>query len=204
MNHFKLIVILGFLNSWIFTQSAEINKISVAEKVNGTLIRIGTNNPVSNSQITAWISDPGWLYVTLLTCKIDTTRYWPPIGTRIVSEFQAHQFINSVQLDFRLTHQIEDFEVEVFDSNQEVVILLRFPVSEGLADLQRLQDLEGNELQIDRLKPLTEGQKLKKRLPYVFLVVGGGFITSGLLQSSGIEFVIGSAIFISGYYLLKR
>ena len=202
MNHLKLILTLIALYSLIFTQSAQINKISIEEKANGTLIRMGVDNPISYSQITGWTSNTGWFYVTLLGSEIDTTRQWFPIQTGIVSEFHAHQFTHSIQLDFRLTRKIESFEINVLEANNEVVIFVRLPITETVGVLQKLKDLESDEFKTDESTSLSYNLELKTRLPFALLLVGGGLITSGFLQSNGVEFLIGSAMLVTGYFLI--
>ena len=204
MNHFKLLTLLVTLCSLVYAQNVQLYKISVEEKANGTLIRIGIKGNITPSQITAWTSDSRWLYVTLMGGNIDTTSQWPFIKTGIVSEFQAHQFNKSVQLDFRLSHEIESFEINTLDSNNEVVISLRSPLTETYGTLNRLKDLEGKEVKVDGSKPVSGKLELRERFPYALMVIGGGFITVGLLQPSGVEFAAGTAIFVTGYFLVKK
>lgn len=182
----------------------EIHGIAVEEKANGTLIRISVSSPVDPAQITAWTSETGWLYLTIVGAAIDTTRQWPFVGTGIVSQFEAHQFADAVQLNFRLVHPVKSFETDVLSSRGEVVISLRPPLTETLGALDRMKSRKGDEIEMDTPGKLSRVSRFEARLPYALIITGGGFVVSGLFSSSALQFLGGSAILTVGYVMLRR
>ncbi|MEE9165924.1 MAG: hypothetical protein V3U24_00460 [Candidatus Neomarinimicrobiota bacterium] len=198
------LALLTLLNSQPTTQASQIHGVAVEEKANGTVIRIGITGAVSSSQVTAWISQSGWLYVTLLETAIDTNHRWPVLRTGTVSRFEAHSFPDAVQLDFKLSRAMESPDIGVSPSGDEVMITLRSPVAEVLGTLDRLSSRKGDEVEIDESKTESRTAQFTQRLPHALILAGSGLVLAGLIDSNSAEFIGGSAIIVAGYISIKK
>ena len=201
LTHLCLILAFGSL---AHGRTVEIRGIAVEEKANGTIIRIQRTGTIERSQIAAWTSDTGWLYVTLMGGTIDTTRLWPFVPTGIVTEFQAHQLPEAVQLNFRLAREIASFEIDGLPAEDDILIALRLPVTDTLGDLVRLGNMGGEEIRIDASKPAGTGWTPELRLPYALMALGTGLVATGLVRSDGLNFILGAVILVGGQVLGKK
>ncbi len=108
----------------IFRQTHNIARISVEEKVNGTLIRILTLRKFNSSNIATRVSQK-WLYVDIYGGTVDTTRWRisPKIG--IVRRLIPVQFEESAQLSFQLKRPIDKKDVSLQMGNNEILVSIR-------------------------------------------------------------------------------
>jgi len=178
--------------------SIKIQGISFEEKVNGMLIRMICSEKFLPEQVTAWISESDWFYITLLGARIDTTKKWQFIKTGFILDYQAQQLKESVQLSFRLKRGIEAYEIMI--NPREVIITLRLPISETVAVIEKYSEIRSEEL-----SPTVKVRdaSFKERIPNVLLLTGTAFVVAGLIEPSGSTFIFGSVLIITGY-LMKQ
>ncbi|MFQ6674159.1 MAG: hypothetical protein ACE5GH_05165 [Fidelibacterota bacterium] len=192
------------LTASLLAQPIEIHGIAIEEKVNGTLIRISKTGKIDPGRITAWTSNAGWFYMTIMGATIDTTRPFPFVRTGIVSDFQSHQLKDLVQLGFRLNRSIGTFHIDAVSSRDEIVVVLRLPVKTSLSAISRLQSRQGKEESKEKTETDGYYQAFKDRLPYALMLAGAGLVTSGMIQSSAVEFILGGGILVGGYVMSIR
>lgn len=178
--------------------SIKIQGISVEEKVNGMLIRMICSEKFLPGQVTAWISESDWFYITLLGARIDTTKKWQFIKTGFILDYQTQQLKESVQLSFRLNREIEAYEIMI--NPREVIITLRLPIAETVAVIEKYSEIRSKELS-PSIKVRDTG--FKERIPNVLLLTGTAFVVTGLIEPSGSTFILGSVLIITGYLLKK-
>ncbi len=178
--------------------SIKIQGISVEEKVNGMLIRMICSKKFLPEQVTAWISESDWFYITLLGARIDTTKKWQFIKTGFILDYQAQQLKESVQLSFRLNREIGAYEIMI--NSREVIITLRLPIAETVAAIEIYSEIRSEEL-----SPTAKVRdtSFKERIPNVLLLTGTAFVVAGLIEPSGSTFIIGSVLIITGYLMKK-
>ncbi len=138
--------------------------------------------------------------MTLINTSIDTIREWPFVKTGFVTEFQAHQMPESVQLNFRLSKSVESYEIVVPDSQGAIVTVLRLPLSETFDAIDKLKSVAGEEVSVGGPESVLS---LKERAPYILMVVGSGMVAGGLLRSESVEFIVGTVFLVGGYLYIK-
>lgn len=200
---FSLAAILSlmmFLTSAAYPKAVEITGIAIEQKVNGTVITIEKKGRTEREQVSAWTSETGWFYMTLVDASIDTAREWPFVRTGFVTEFQAHQLPESVQLNFRLSKPIESYDLVIPDSGGDIVTILRLPLSETYGAIDKLRSVAGDEVSVGEVESKLS---LKERLPYLLMVTGAGMVAGGLLRSEAVEFIVGTVFLVGGYLYIK-
>ena len=188
------------LSSPAHAKAVEITGIVIEQKVNGTVITIEKRGKIERNQVSAWTSETGWFYMTLINTSIDTIREWPFVKTGFVTEFQAHQMPESVQLNFRLSKSVESYEIVVPDSQGAIVTVLRLPLSETFDAINKLKSVAGEEVSVGGPESVLS---LKERVPYILMVVGAGMVAGGLLRSESVEFIVGTVFLVGGYLYIK-
>jgi len=156
--------------------------------MNGTIITIATDG-ILPKDVTAWESDNGWFYVTLVDCRIDTTIEKPFIKTGIVIDFQSLQLDETVQLNFRLSDKLSTFNI-LDNGIDEVLITMRSPVGETVA----ISD-SGNILEELPVRP--------NPLSYLVMATGSGLIAKGFVDSKLMDFLSGSVLLVVGYVWMR-
>tara|TARA_B100000035_G_C20985442_1_gene547561 strand:+ start:508 stop:1104 length:597 start_codon:yes stop_codon:yes gene_type:complete len=188
------------LTSAAYPKAVEITGIAIEQKVNGTVITIEKRGKTEREQVSAWTSETGWFYMTLVDASIDTTREWPFVRTGFVTEFQAHQMPESVQLNFRLSKPVESYEIVVPDAQGDIVTVLRLPLSETYGAIDKLKSVAGDEVSVGGTESVSS---LKERAPYLLMVAGAGMVAGGLLRSEAVEFIVGTVFLAGGYLYIK-
>ena len=105
-------------------QSANITGVHIVEKANGTLIQVVTTREFALEEFQSWINK-GWLYLTVLGARIDSTRIASAPVSGIVRRIVPIQKPESAQLAFRLKDEVDVPEMYQTTDPHEIVISLR-------------------------------------------------------------------------------
>lgn len=134
---------------WITKSSRGIAGLQIDDMQNGTLIRIGLNQPIQESNL--FISESnGWLYVDLYGGNIASFK--PASArknTRTIDRISTIQLSrDTARLGFRLLKKVKEREVKVSQSPAEIQIALRTHAEVPVALLDEL-DREREKWKID-------------------------------------------------------
>ncbi|MFQ6675966.1 MAG: hypothetical protein ACE5LH_06430 [Fidelibacterota bacterium] len=198
-----IVLVLALFPRTFPGQVVTIDGLTLEEKANGTLIRIETDGPLDRDRLTAWSSEAGWFYVTVMNAAVDTTQPFPSPGAGMIRDVQAYQLTGQVQLSFRVSDTIDSFEIDVPPGGREVLVTLRSPPERSLATLDRAKSLNADEITVDRNAELQKTANGREFLSVALIVTGGTLTVAGLVESSGIEFFVGGGLLAAGY-VLKR
>ena len=200
----RLIIIFFFSSLLIFCQTNNIKSIDIASKINGVSIKIHSDLILTPSQVTGWFNEStSWYYMTIHQTDGDTASLELTQLVNSIKEVEVIKAGESLQLGFRMKVPVEDFEFYYSDINPELIIALRFPLSDVIASLESDQsNLENNIIYKTRNKPVW----IK-----AFYFVGIGLTTSGIIASEeqrGWEAPIGMGMIAVAYvydnFILKK
>ena len=200
----RLIIIFLFSSLLIFCQTNNIKSIDIASKINGVSIKIHSDLILKPSQVTGWFNEStSWYYMTIHQTDGDTAFLELTQLVNSIKEVEVIKAGESLQLGFRMKVPVEDFEFYYSDINPELIIALRFPLSDVIASLESDQsNLENNIIYKTRNKPVW----IK-----AFYFVGIGLSTSGIIageEQRGWEAPIGMGMIGLAYvydnFILKK
>lgn len=106
---------------------ANITKIAVEGKANGTLIRIQATQPFARKHVSTRFSRD-WMYVDIVGGKVAANAFTSVNGASVVKEVRPVQTGMVTQLSFRLQQEIDASQVTI--SNQGNTILVSLPTQE--------------------------------------------------------------------------
>ena len=184
-------LILISLTTLIFGQNNRITNISIAPKKNGVSIQILSDSPIQPSQVAGWYNQSNdWYYITIHNAfgnkaSLEETKVNYPI-----TDIEAIDTGESMQLGFKMSQPVEDFEFYHNNDKQELLVALRFPLSEVLASMET-----------DR--PVVSLQKSKTNsISKTLYVAGASIVGSEILRpkSDGSwKIPIGLSVIFIGY-----
>lgn len=120
---------LGFVSLRAQTKSV-VTYLDVENKKNGAFIKIHTTSPVDPKFVSGWTSEGGWFYITILGAISDSIRVMDSEIDLPVKEIQVDNAEESTQLAFKIDQEIENFEFYQSQSPPELLVSLRFPITE--------------------------------------------------------------------------
>ena len=88
-----------------------INSVDIEQKSNGTILRINTSRQFSDGDISSFVNNNGWFYLTVREGIIDTSMIKKTDTRGVVTKVTSNQFDESAQLAFRLRSDIIGHEV---------------------------------------------------------------------------------------------
>ena len=206
-NHKRLLLSFIFCAvSLLFCQkhpSVQVKSLSIEEKINGTIITLGSNDKIESKDVVTWSAPNNWFYVTIYHAEVDTQKLSNFMQTGIVKKVETKQLDESVQFSFQLNHPVETAEIFFADFPHEIQIYLRLPLTIAGQSIEKLALVEGEELTIGR-KDTPLFTAIKTKLPSILMLSGTGFVAAGLLDPSVTYFIIGAAMVVGGYLLKKN
>ena len=116
-----------------------IQSIQVDEKVNGTIIRIKTLNKFKKKEMSAFLHNNGWFYLTIQGGVADKKNILKADTRGIVKKISMDQLEGAVQLAFYLRSDIERHEFYQNKKTKEIVITLWAPLSKSVARIQEIK-----------------------------------------------------------------
>ena len=120
----------------IFGQNNRIENIDISTKKNGVSIKILANFSIQPSQITGWYNQSNsWYYITIYNAFGDTVSLGKTKINYPITDIEAIKIGESIQLGFKMSQPVENFEF-YHNNTQELLIALRFPLSNVLASME--------------------------------------------------------------------
>lgn len=117
-----------------------VTGLIVDEKANGTILRIRTREHFPEKNISSFVHENGWFYVTISGGLADSTEIVRSETRGVVRDVLVDQLNESVQLAFKLRSKIEGHEVYQGSNPSEIVVTLRTPLAKSAA---RIKDVRG-------------------------------------------------------------
>lgn len=177
-----------------------IHGITVEEKANGTIIRINKLGNINPSQITAWISETNWFYMTVWGGIIDTTLEFHFTPTGIIQDLQYENLPESVQINFSLTREIETFEIDT-ELSDDILVTLRLPLAETLATIEKIRTLEGEKLAVPLEETSPSIKTITNKIPFAMMFTGSALFITGVIEFNNSEMISGLLLLGCGYFL---
>ena len=104
-----------------------INGVAIEQKSNGTILRVNTSRQFSDGDISSFVNNNGWFYLTVREGIIDTSMIKKTDTRGVVTKITSNQFDESAQLAFRLRSDIIGHEVYQSSDPNAIVVTLRTP-----------------------------------------------------------------------------
>ena len=104
-----------------------INGVVIEQKSNGTILRVNTSRQFSDGDISSFVNNNGWFYLTVREGIIDTSMIKKTDTRGVVTKITSNQFDESAQLAFRLRSDIIGHEVYQSSDPNAIVVTLRTP-----------------------------------------------------------------------------
>ena len=114
-----------------------INKLTISNKQNGTLIKLITTKKFNSDDISSFFSSSNWLNITILNCYLDTLSFNQSILQAPVSKIKTVQSNESAQISLLLMTDIEDIDIDI--KKDEINFLLRNSISENANKINELR-----------------------------------------------------------------
>ena len=114
-----------------------LNKLTIANKQNGTLIKLISSKTFNKDDISHSISSANWLNITILNCNLDTLSFNQSILQKPVSKIKTLQSKESAQISLLLTTTIEDIDLDI--QKNEINFLLRNAIAENANKINKLR-----------------------------------------------------------------
>lgn len=169
----KIIVLAVFISIQLFGQApVRITDLSFETKTNGVYIRIHADQDINPDWVTGWQNGNSF-YITIHhaegdTANLESVKTGPHI--RSISSTHVGQ---SLQLIFKLTRTVEQFEFFFTENPSELFVSLRFPVSDLLASLKSENNDWNNNRDINSIN--------KSASPFIkaLYFLGAGLVAAG-------------------------
>ena len=172
------------LSSIIFGQNNRIENIDISTKKNGVSIKILANFSIQPSQITGWYNQSNsWYYITIYNAFGDTVSLGKTKTNYPITDIEA------IKIGFKMSQPVENFEF-YHNNTQELLIALRFPLSNVLASME--EDRPVVSMQTSQTNSVSK----------VFYLLGSSIIGLEILNSKSNEswkVSIGLSVIFIGY-----
>jgi len=116
-----------------------IQSIQVDEKANGTIIRIKAQKKFKKKELSSFLNDNGWFYLTIQGGTLDTKDILKTDTRGIVKQISVEKLDGGVQLAFYLRSDIERHELNQNKKTKEIVITLWAPLSKSVARIKEVK-----------------------------------------------------------------
>ena len=116
-----------------------LQEILVEEKANGTIIRIKSQKKFRKKEMSSFLHDNGWFYLTIQGGTLDTTEIVKTDTRGIVKDISVEKLEGSAQLAFFLRSDIERHEVYQNKNTNEIVVTLWAPLSKSVARIKEVK-----------------------------------------------------------------
>ena len=107
----------------------DITNIEIDVKSNGTIIRLATKKPFSESGISSFINKHGWYYLTISGGTIDTASINLGITRGAIRQIESDQIGPTAQVAFKLGSKVLSHEWFQSLDPSEIIITLRTPIA---------------------------------------------------------------------------
>ncbi len=117
-----------------------ITNLKIDEKANGTILRLGTRERFKKEDISTFVNNNGWFYITIHNGLVDTADVLRAETRGVIRKVTVDQLQESAQLAFQLRGDIEGHEFYQTASPHELVVTLRTPLSKSAARIKDVKD----------------------------------------------------------------
>lgn len=114
-----------------------INKLTMTNKQNGTLIKLITTKEFDVNDISSSVSSANWFNITILNCHLDTLSLNQTAIYNPVSKIKTIQSIESAQISLLLDTDIEEIDLEI--KKNEINFMLRNSIAENASKINELR-----------------------------------------------------------------
>jgi len=130
--------VIGFVSLHAQTKSV-VTHLDVEAKKNGAFLKIHTTTPINPQFVSGWTAEGGWFYITILGAISDSARVMKSNFSSPVMELQVDNNEESTQLALKIDQKIENFEFYESKSPPELLVSLRFPLTEiaGVLEVEK-------------------------------------------------------------------
>ncbi len=124
----------------ILPGQTNITGLSIESKKNGAFLRIITDKPVDLQYTSGWIRKDIYFYLTVMNARANSDRILATPLLKPVTKLELSHVGESAQFAFELDRPLESFELYQSDRPPEILVSLRFPVTDVLASLQAAKE----------------------------------------------------------------
>jgi len=117
-----------------------IQSLLVDDKANGTIIRIKAHKKFKKKELSAFLHDNGWFYLTIQGGSADTKEILKTDTRGIVKQISVEDLDGGVQLAFFLRSDIERHEVNQNKNTNEIVLTLWSPLSKSVERIKEVKN----------------------------------------------------------------
>ena len=117
-----------------------ITGVKIAEKTNGTILRIQTRNKFPEGNISSFFHENGWFYLTIAGGLADTTEIRKSDTRGVVRSISADQLGETAQLAFQIRTKVQSHEVYQSNDPGEIVVSLRTAMDNSAARIKKVKD----------------------------------------------------------------
>ncbi|MBL7059928.1 MAG: N-acetylmuramoyl-L-alanine amidase [Candidatus Marinimicrobia bacterium] len=117
-----------------------INRLTIDEKANGTILRLRTGKYFNDGDISIFKHQNGWFYITINGGLVDAAELNRTETRGVIQQVTSDQMKESVQLAFKLRSDIEGYEFYQSHDPSEIVVTLRSPLSKSAARIKNVRN----------------------------------------------------------------
>ena len=155
-------------------QITQIHDILISSKMNGVSIKIRSDDVLNPSQVTGWFNEStSWYYLTIHQAQGDTARLELAKLFYPINRIEVIRTGESLQIGFRMAKPVEQFEFYYSEDPPELLLALRFPISDVMASLSSER--------AKKVKSLTPISNRKQIWVKAFYFMGVGLTGAGFL-----------------------
>ena len=170
---FKHIILFTFYSSILYSQSNEMNSISIKSKSNGIVVQMNMDNLPDLSNVTAWQASSGWFYITMYKVKGDSTSLMPRRLPSEVIDFQIVESDESIQVGIRIKQPIENHDFLLVKKSNTMVASLHYS-TEYLAQLETVKKMNLGQ----------QNKEIHQEIRNWLYITGAGLTVAGLILDS--------------------
>ncbi|MFH1851561.1 MAG: hypothetical protein ABIA75_04385 [Candidatus Neomarinimicrobiota bacterium] len=195
----------------VFSLSGQttIRNLTIEGKKNGAFLRIDLSRPIDLRNTSGWIRKDNYFYLTIMNATFDSAAIMTTAPNRPVKNFELSQVGESAQFAFELDRKVESFDLYQSEKPPELLVSLRFPITDVLVALQQEKAQSAPEAltgQAAAAAPTDGGMYAKIRT--ALYLTGASLTIAGVIQqdnAGGLSWEFGTGIgLIGGTYLFDK
>ena len=155
-------------------QITQIHDVLISSKMNGVSIKIRSDDVLNPSQVTGWFNEStSWYYLTIHRANGDTARLELAKLFYPINRIEVIRAGESLQIGFRMAIPVEQFEFYYSEDPPELLLALRFPISDVMASLSSERP--------KKITSITPTSNRKQIWVKAFYFMGAGLTSAGFL-----------------------
>ena len=117
-----------------------VRSLDIEEKSNGTIIRINTQESFSDRDISSFINNHGWFYLTIIGGIVDTSTLNKSMTRGMIRKVESDQINETAQIALKLRKGVISHEWYQSHDPNEIVITLRTSLADDSKRLKNAKD----------------------------------------------------------------